>query len=71
MVEPDYKKAFELLLEDVYNTRLAADTTSCSSWPFMEEIFGECENQGLYEDCKKRWREYYLKKAEEENGSIS
>ena len=63
--EPDYKKAFELLLEDVYNTRLQADTMSCSSCPFMEEIFDECLNQGLYEDCKKRWEEYYFKKAEE------
>lgn len=59
-----YQTAFELILQDVYETRLQADVLSCSSCPFMAEIFGECQNQGLYEDCKKRWEEYYLKQAE-------
>lgn len=59
-----YQTAFELILQDVYDNRLKADTLSCSSCPFMEEVFDECQNQGLYEDCKKRWEEYYLKEAE-------
>lgn len=59
-----YKTAFELILQDVYETRLQADTLSCSSCPFMFELFDGCENQGLYEDCKTRWKEYYLEQAE-------
>lgn len=58
-----YKTAFELILQDVYETRLQADTMSCSSCPFMEEIFDECQNQGLYEDCKRQWQKYYLEQA--------
>lgn len=59
-----YKTAFELILQDVYDNRLKADTLSCSSCPFMFELFDRCENQGLYEDCKKRWQDYYLTEAE-------
>ena len=59
-----YKTAFELILQDVYETRLQADTMSCSSCPFMEEIFDECQNQCLYEDCKRQWQKYYLEQAE-------
>lgn len=59
-----YKTAFELILQDVYETRLQADVLSCSSCPFMANIFDECQNQGLHEDCKRRWQEYYLKEAE-------
>lgn len=59
-----YQTAFELILQDVYENRLQADTLSCSSCPFMFELFDGCENQGLYEDCKKRWQDYYLSEAE-------
>lgn len=59
-----YKTAFELILQDVYETRLQADPMSCSSCPFMEEIFDECQNQGLYEDCKRQWQKYYLEQAQ-------
>lgn len=59
-----YKTAFELILQDVYETRLQADILSCSSCPFMFELFDGCENQGLYEDCKRRWNDYYLAEAE-------
>lgn len=59
-----YQTAFELILQDVYDNRLKADTLSCSSCPFMFELFDGCENQGLYEDCKKRWKDYYLAEAE-------
>lgn len=59
-----YKTAFELILQDVYDNRLKADTLSCSSCPFMFELFDGCENQGLYEDCKRRWQNYYLAEAE-------
>lgn len=58
-----YQTAFELILQDVYDNRLQVDVLSCSSCPFMEVIFDECENQGLYEDCKKRWKDYYLSQA--------
>lgn len=59
-----YKTAFELILQDVYETCLQADVLSCSSCPFMEEIFDECQNQGLYEDCKRQWQKYYLEQSE-------
>lgn len=59
-----YKTAFELILQDVFENRLQADILSCSSCPFMFELFGRCESQGLYEDCKKRWQDYYLAEAE-------
>lgn len=61
-----YKIAFELLLDDVYNCRLRADTISCSSCPYLDELFGICQNQGLYEDCKTRWREHFITQAEKE-----
>ena len=59
-----YQTAFELILQDVYENRLQADILSCSSCPFMFELFDGFENQGLYEDCKKRWQDYYLSEAE-------
>lgn len=65
-----YKTAFELILQDVYETRLQADVLSCSSCPFMEKLFGECQNQGLYEDCKKRWKDYYLSQAKRRLGEL-
>ena len=62
VAERTLDKATEL----AYTYRTQDDTFSCSSCPFFDSIFDRCKEQGLYEDCSKRWKEELLRQAEKE-----
>ena len=60
------ERALDKATELAYTYRTQDDTLSCSSCPFFDSIFDRCKEQGLYEDCSKRWKEELLRQAEKE-----
>lgn len=64
------ERALDKATELAYTYRTQDDTLSCSSCPFFDSIFDRCKEQGLYEDCSKRWKEELLRQAEKELAGV-
>ena len=61
------QRALDIAVDLAYDLRTSMDDLHCSSCPFQENILlSICRQNGLYENCRGRWKNEIMRRAKEE-----